>query len=147
MKLIVLIFTLILSTSALSNSNDKQNLASQFFDATVAKQVELIATSAANGILKEDSTKVRQAEIYKQWALESFGSKEYKEIYTEYLVEKFDENELIEMNKWAKSAYFLSYMLKWQGFLQWSQPKFQDFLKLKNPELARRLKVEGFDTN
>lgn len=147
MKLIILIIALFLSTSALSNPDEKQNLASQFFDATTAKQIELIAASAANEILKKDPTKVRQAEIYKQWALETFSSKEYKKIYTEYLVERFDNNELIEMNKWAKSPYFLSYMVKWQGFPQWSQSKFQSFLKLKNPELVRRLKAEGFDTN
>lgn len=141
------LITLTLNAIAWSAPLEKQNLASNFFDATIAKQVKLVADSTANGFLKENPTKIREAEIYRQWAFESFSSQEYKEIYTKFLIENFNENELIEMNQWAKSPHFLSYMLKWQGFQQWSQPMFRDFLKLKNPDLARRLRAEDFDPN
>ena len=147
MKVIVLLISLTLSAIACSATFEKQDLASHFFDATIAKQVKSVADSAANGFLKENPTKIREAEIYRQWALESFRSQEYKEIYTKFLIERFNENELMEMNQWAQSPNFLSYMLKWQGFQQWSQPMFRDFLKLKNPDLARRLRAEGFDPN
>jgi hypothetical protein len=103
--------------------------------------------SAANAILREDASKVRQSEIYRQWAKESFSSPEYKSIYVHFLVENFSEQELSAMNEWAKDPNFITYMNKWQRFPQWSAPKFQDFLRLKNPELARRLRAEGFDPN
>lgn len=65
--------------------------------------------------------------------------------YVQFLVENFSAEELLAMNEWAKNPLFLGYMNKWQQFPQWSAPKFQEFLKMKNPELAQRLRAEGFD--
>lgn len=136
-----------LSTMALpafAQGLGKDELASSFFDATTAKQIDGMTKSAAAAILKEDPTKKRQAEIYRQWAKETFGSPEYKQIYVSYYVERFSAEELIAMNEWAKHPLFLSYMNKIPQFAQWSAPRFQQFLASKNPELARRLRAEGF---
>jgi hypothetical protein len=123
----------------------KEDLASRFFDATTARQIDGMTKNAAAAILKEDPTKKRQAEIYRQWAKESFSSPEYKHIYVTYYVEAFSAEELTAMNEWAKHPLFLSYMSKVPQFAQWSAPRFQQFLASKNPELARRLRAEGFD--
>lgn len=123
----------------------KEKLASQFYDATTAKQIEAMANNAAAAILREDPKKVRQSQIYRQWAKEAFGSPEYKAIYTQYIVENFSADELVAMNEWAKNPFFISYLNKWMRFPQWSAPRYQEFIKSKNPELHRRLKAEGFD--
>jgi hypothetical protein len=146
MKAIVFAIVLLFSGIALGQVGSKEALASQFYDSTTAKQIEAMASNAAAAILREDPTKVRQSQIYRQWAKESFGSPEYKAIYVRYLVENFNAEELVAMNEWAKSPFFLTYMNKWMQFPQWSAPRFQEFLKAKNPELYRRLRAEGFDS-
>jgi len=138
-------FALCLLLSSAASAQPPERLASQFFDATTAKQIDAMTRNAANAILKQDASKIRQSEIYRQWAKESFGSPEYKQIYVQYYVANFTVEELLAMNEWAKSPLFLGYVNKMQQFAQWSGPTFQDFLKTKNPELARRLRAEGFD--
>ena len=145
MKIVLMLFGLILSNAVFAQSIGNEALASKFYDATSAKQVEAVARNAAAAILREDPSKVRQSEIYRQWAKESFGSPEYKAIHVQFLTENFTAEELTAMNEWAKNPQFLSYMNKWQQFPQWSAPRFQAFLRVKNPELHRRLKAEGFD--
>jgi hypothetical protein len=146
-KFFAFVFFGLMSAAAIGQVPEKQKLASQFYDRTTAQQIDAMTRSAANAILREDESKVRQSEIYRQWAKESFSSPEYKSIYVHFLVENFSEQELSAMNEWAKDPNFITYMNKWQRFPQWSAPKFQDFLRLKNPELARRLRAEGFDPN
>lgn len=145
MKIVLVLFGLLLSNAAVAQLIGNEALASKFYEATTAKQIDAIARNAAAAILREDPTKVRQSEIYEQWAKESFSSPEYKVIYVQFLAENFTAEELTAMNEWAQSPQFLSYMNKWQQFPQWSAPRFQAFLRAKNPELYRRLKTEGFD--
>ena len=145
MKTVVFAVVLILSCIAIAHAESKEALASRFYDATTAKQIGTMARNAAAAILNQDPNKTRQSEIYEQWANESFGSPEYKAIYVQFLVENFSAEELTAMNEWAKSPFFLVYMNKWLQFPRWSAPRFQEFLKAKNPELHRRLKAEGFD--
>ncbi|MES2535170.1 MAG: hypothetical protein V4632_04770 [Pseudomonadota bacterium] len=147
MKVFAFVFCGLISAAAIGQVSEKQKLASQFYDKTTAKQIDAMTRNAANGILREDPTKVRQSEIYRQWAKESFSSPEYKNIYVQFLVENFNDEELSAMNEWAKDPVFGAYMNKWQRFPQWSAPKLQEFLRSKNPELARRLRAEGFDPN
>jgi hypothetical protein len=145
MKTMVFAVILLVSGIATAQAESKETLASRFYDATTAKQVETMARNAAAAILRQDPKKARQSEIYGQWAKESFGSPEYKTIYVQFLVESFSAEELAAMNEWAKNPLFLTYMNKWLQFPQWSAPRFQEFLKAKNPELHRRLRAEGFD--
>jgi len=147
MRFFALVFFGLMSTVAIGQVADKQKLASLFYDRTTAQQIDAMTRSAANAILREDTSKVRQSEIYRQWAKESFSSTEYKNIYLQFLVENFSEQELSAMNEWAKDPNFITYTNKWQRFPQWSAPKFQEFLRSKNPELAKRLRAEGFDPN
>ena len=145
MKVLLAVFCLVTSNAAVAQALAKDALASRFYDATTAKQIDVMTSNAAAAILRENPSKVRQSEIYRKWAKESFSSPEYKAIYVQFLVEKFSADELTAMNEWATSPLFLGYMNKWQQFPQWSAPRFQDFLRAKNPELHRRLKAEGFD--
>ncbi len=145
MKILLVLLGFLLSNAAFAQLIAKEALAAKFYDATTAKQIDAIARNAAAAILREDPSRVRQSEIYRQWAKESFGSPEYKAIYVQFLAENFNADELTAMNEWAMSPQFLSYMNKWQQFPQWSAPRFQAFLRAKNPELHRRLKAEGFD--
>jgi hypothetical protein len=145
MRLSVLVLLLAFAAAANAQGISKEQLASQFYEATTARLVGDTVNNAAAAILREDPKKVRQAEIYKQWALETFGSKEYKDIYIQYFVENYSQEELVAMSEWAKNPLFLDYMAKTLQFTQWSAPRFQQLLSIKNTELVRRLRAEGFD--
>ena len=145
MRTVVFAIVLLFVYITTAHAEPKETLASRFYDATTAKQIDTMASNAAVAILRQDPKKTRQSEIYRQWAKESFGSPEYKAIYVQFLVENFSADELTAMSEWAKSPFFLEYMNKWLQFPQWSAPRFQDFLKAKNPGLHRRLRAEGFD--
>lgn len=147
MKCLFFAVFFLLSSFTLAEPLSKQRLASRFYDATTAKLVDGMARGAAEAILRQDPSKVRQSAIYAQWAKESFHSPEYKNIYTDYYVEKFSVEELASMNEWANDPNFVSYMVKVMQFQQWSMPKFQEFMKSKKPELEKRLRTEGFDPN
>lgn len=145
MKTTIVISLLLFFNTAFAadSASRKAELASQFYDATTKKQIDAIASEAASRILREDPTKVRQSEIYREWALESFSSPEYKAIYVEYMIEMFTEEDLGQMNAWAKSAAFQKYFAIWPKFQAWSGARFQSFLRQKNPDLMRRLSAEG----
>ncbi len=49
------------------------------------------------------------------------------------------------MSEWAENPLLLGYMAKTLQFTQWSAPRFQQLLSIKNAELARRLRAEGFE--
>lgn len=143
MKATIVIIFLLLSKLAFATDARKIELASQFYDSTTGKQVETIASEAASGILREDPTKVRQSEIYREWARETFSSPEYRAIYVDYMLEVFTEEDLVQLNEWARSPTFQKYFVAWPKFQAWSASRFQSFLRQKNPELMRRLSAEG----
>lgn len=147
MKYLTFVFCALISAAALAQAADKQKLASEFYDRTTATQIDAMTRNAANAIVRQDPSKVRQAEIYREWAREAFSSPEYKSIYVQFFAENFSEEELIAMNEWAKDPIFVAYMTKLQRFPQWSAPKLQEFLRSRNPDLASRLRAEGFDVN
>ena len=145
MKALLFSVCFVFASSVAAQALPREELASSFFDATTLKQIDGMTRNAAAAILREDPKKVRQSEIYRQWAKESFGSPEYKQIYVTYYVDNFSTEELIAMNEWAKNPAFITYMNKVQQFTQWSASRIQKFLSTKNPELTRRLRAEGFD--
>jgi hypothetical protein len=68
MKFFAFVFFGLMSAAAIGQVPEKQKLASQFYDRTTAQQIDAMTRSAANAILREDESKVRQSEIYRQWA-------------------------------------------------------------------------------
>lgn len=143
MKKALAIGIALLSGPALAQDFEKELLAARFYEATIAKQIDEVVKSAGKAILREDPSKVRQSEIYQQWAKEVFHSNEYKAIYVQFWIENFDRDELKAMNDWAQSPLFVRYSQKWQNFPQWSAPRFQAYMKKVKPELERRLQAEG----
>ena len=145
MRLTVLLFLLALSTAASAQDLSKAQLASRFYDATTAQLIGTAVSTATTAIVRDNPKKKRQSEIYRQWALETFGSKEYKEIYIQYYIANYSREELLAMNEWAKNPMFLRYMEKTQQFAKWSEPHFQKILSVRNEELARRMHAAGID--
>jgi len=96
-------------------------------------------------MLREKPTWAEQSAIYRTWLLELYKSPEYKRIYTNRLVQMFSEDELVELIKLTENPVFVSYMQRWQGFLESSSADYFALQKAKIPELYKRLEAAGFD--
>lgn len=143
MRIAIATFMLFVSALACAADVDVDVLASRFYDATTAKQIEPMVDGMMKAVLKEKSR--REAEIWREWALETFKSPEYKRIHTSRLVEMFSRDELRELLELTSNPVFLTYMRKWQSFPQASNADFSALLRARNPELARRLRAAGFN--
>jgi len=131
-----------ISALAYAADSETEALASKFYEATTAKQIDQMVNGMMSAVLREKSK--GEAEIWRDWALETFKSPEYKKIYTSRLVQMFTKDELTELIKLTSNPVFLTYMKKWQEFPQASNADFTALLRARNPELARRLQAAGF---